>query len=138
MIAAQGLRANQAVTRVLDGNGDREAAEDELRTYLAMMLTGAPVLMDAPQTREFLETSQHLAAELARTLVVTRSGDHPDDVDQRLNDAADRVRATVEPLLQTLNLDQRSVVWGAARLPGDDARADGTPAPDPSAPDTPG
>jgi hypothetical protein len=41
MIAAQGLRTNQAVARALDGNGDREAAEDELRTYLTMMLNGA-------------------------------------------------------------------------------------------------
>jgi predicted Co/Zn/Cd cation transporter (cation efflux family) len=57
MIAAQALRATQAVTSALDGSGDREAAGDELRTFMTMMLTGAPVLMDALQTREFLETS---------------------------------------------------------------------------------
>jgi hypothetical protein len=135
MIAAQGLRANQAVTGVLDGNGngngDRDAAEDELRTYLTMMLTGAPVLMDAPATRTFLEASQHLAAELARALVVTRSGDPPDDVDERLSDAAGQVRVTVEPLLQTLNVDQQSAVWGAARLPSDDSLADRPSPPDP-------
>jgi hypothetical protein len=131
MIAAQGLRANQAVTGALDGNGDRETAEDELRTYLTMMLTGAPVLMDAPATRTFLETSQHLAAELARALVVTRSGDRPDDVDKRLSDAAGQVRVTVEPLLQTLNVDQQSAVFGAARLPSDDPLADGPSPPDP-------
>jgi hypothetical protein len=135
MIAAQGLRAKQAVTQVLDGDSDRDAAEDELRTYLTMMLTGAPALMDAPQTREFLETTQHLAAELARALVVTRSGDRPDDVDERLNGAADRVRTTVEPLLRMLNLDQQSAVWGAARLPTDGALADDAAAADPSAAD---
>jgi hypothetical protein len=137
MIGAQGLRANQAVTRVVHGNGDRDAAEDELRTYLTMMLTGAPVLMDAPATRAFLETSQHLAAELARALVVTRSGDPPDDVEERLTDAAGQVRVTVEPLLQTLNLDQQSAVWGAARLPSDDSLADGPSPPDPPPVDTP-
>jgi hypothetical protein len=137
MIAAQGLRANQAVRSVLDGNGDRDAAGDELRTYLTMMLTGAPVLMDAPQTREFLETSQHLAAELARALVVTRAGDHLDDVDQRLHDAAGQVRVTVEPLLQTLNLDQQAAVWAAARLPGDDPPAADPPSADAPAADAP-
>jgi len=66
MIAAQALRATQAVTSALDGSGDRDSAADELRTFMTMMLTAAPALMDAPQTREFLERSQHLAAELAR------------------------------------------------------------------------
>ena len=116
IIAAQALRTNQAMTSALDGSGDREAAGDELRTFMTMMLTGAPVLMDAPQTRDFLEASQHLAAELARALtVMTGSGDRPDDVDQRLNAAAAQVRATVAPLLQMLNLDQQSVLWGTAR-----------------------
>ena len=120
IIAAQALRATQTVTSALDGSGDRDAAEGELRTFMTMMLTGAPVLIDAPQTREFLETSQRLAAELARALTVTRSGDHPDDVDQRPNDAAGRVRTSVQPLLRTLNLDQQSVLWSAARVADDD------------------
>jgi hypothetical protein len=128
MIAAQALRSTRAVTSVLDGSGDRDAAGDELRTFMTMMLTSAPVLMDAPQTRTFLETSQRLAAELARALVVTRSGDHPDDVDQRLNDAAGEVRAAAQPLLQTLDFDQQSALWGAARPPGDDPPADDPPA----------
>ena len=130
MIAAQARRATQAVTSALDGSGDRDSAADELRTFMMMMLTAAPALMDAPQTREFLETSQHLAAELARALGVTRSGERPDDVDQRLNDAAGQVRATVQPLLQTLDVDQQSDLWGPARQPSDDAAADNPPAAD--------
>jgi hypothetical protein len=135
MIAAQGLRAHQTVSKILDGNGDRDAAENQLRTYMSMMLNGAPVLMDAPQTREFLETSQRLAAELARAMVVTRRGDDPAGVDQRLDDAASGVRASVEPLLQTLNIDQQSAVWGAARLPSDDAATDDPPPVDPPSAD---
>jgi hypothetical protein len=138
MIAAQGLRAHQAVTAALNGSADRDGASDELRTYMTMMLTGAPVLMDAPQTREFLESSQRLAAELARALVVTQSGDHPDDVDQRLSDAAGHVRVTVNPLLQTLNLDQQSAVWGAASLPSDSAASADPPGADPASGDPPG
>jgi hypothetical protein len=98
MIGVQALRATQAVTSVLDGSGDRNAARDELQTFTTMMLTGAPVLMDAPQTREFLEDSERLAAELARALALTRSGERPDDLDQRVNDAAGQVQATVAPL----------------------------------------
>ena len=130
MIAAQALRATQAVTSALDGSGDRDAAADELRTFMMMMLTGAPVLMDAPETRGFVETSQHLGAELARALGVTRSGERPEDIDQRLTDAAGRLRAAVEPLLQTLDLDQQSDLWAPARPPSDDAAAENRPAPD--------
>ena len=130
MIAAQALRATGAVTSALDGSGDRDAAADELRTFMMMMLTGAPVLMDAPDTREFLERSQHLAAEIARALGVTRSGDRPDDIDRRLNDAAGQVRTAVQPLLQTLDVDQQSDLWGPARQPSDDAAADNPPAAD--------
>jgi hypothetical protein len=132
MIAAQALRATQAVTSALDGSGDgeRDAAAGELRTFMTMMLTGAPVLMDAQLTRQFLETSQHLGAELARALGVTRSGDRPDDIDQRLNDAAARLRATVQPLLQTLDIDQQSDLWAPARPLSDDASAENPPAPD--------
>jgi hypothetical protein len=123
MIAAQASRATRAVTSALDGSGDRDAAADELRTFITMMLTGAPALMDAPDTRGFLETSQRLAAELARALGVTRTGGHPDDLEQRLNHAADEVRAAFQPLLEVLNLDQQSAVWGVSRAAVDDLGA---------------
>jgi hypothetical protein len=124
MIAAQALRATQAVTSALDSGSDRDAAANELRTFMMMMLTSAPVLVDAPDTRAFLETSQHLGGELARALGVTRSGDPPDDIDQRLSDAADQVRSAIQPLLQTLDLDQASDLWGPSRSHGDDAAPD--------------
>jgi hypothetical protein len=130
MIAAQASRAARAVTSALDGGGDRDVAADELRTFITMMLTGAPALMDAADTREFLETSQRLAAELARALGVTRSGEHPDDLGGRLNHAADEVRAALQPLLKTLNLDQQSAIWGLSRTAVDDVPADLQPAAD--------
>ena len=113
MVAAQALRANQALTQALAGDGERDAAGDELRTFMAMMLVAGPVLMDASQTRLFLERSQHLAAEMASALSLTRSGDRPAGLDERLRTAADGVREAVQPLLEMLNLDQRSAVWGA-------------------------
>jgi hypothetical protein len=136
MVAAQALRATQTMTAALNGTGDRDAAADELRTFMTMMLNGAPVLMDAMQTRAFLEASQRLAAELARALAVTRSGDHPDDLDARLTNAADQVRTTLQPLLTTLNIDQQSAVWGAFRASSDDAPADDPPDPPTTDPPT--
>jgi hypothetical protein len=131
MIAAQASRAGRAVTSALDGSGDRDTAADELRRFVTMMLTGAPVLMDAPDTREFLEASQRLAAELARALGVTRSGEHPDDLDQRLKHAIDEIQATFQPLLQTLNLDEQSAVWGVSRAAINDEATNPPPAADP-------
>ncbi len=128
MIAGQALRATRALTAALDGSGQRDAASDELQTYMTMMLISAPVLIEAPQTRTFLEECQHLAGEIARALTVTRAGDHPSDLDQRLNAAADRVRIAVQPLLTVLDLDQQSAVWGASSPPSDDPPAGDAPA----------
>ena len=114
MISAQARRATRMLTDALNGDGDRDAAADELRTLVTLLLTAAPVLMDAAETRHLLEESQRLAAELARALAVTRTGDRPAGLDQRLNEASDRVRTAVRPLLGVLNLDQRSAVDGLA------------------------
>jgi hypothetical protein len=125
IVAGQALRASKALKDALDGTGERDAAGDELRTFMELMLTAAPVLIDAPQTRQFLEESQHLGAEIARALAETRSGEHPAELDKRLSNAADRVRDAAMPLLAMLNLDQQSAIWGPMFDPGDDTPADG-------------
>jgi hypothetical protein len=112
MVAGQALRANRALQAALDGTGERDAAGDELRTFMTMMMNAAPTLMDGPQTRQFLEESQKLAGEMAHALTVTRNAERTDELDARLTAAADRVRTAVQPLLQTLDLDQQSAVWG--------------------------
>ena len=133
MVAGQALRATRTVTAALGGTAERDGAADELRTFMTMMLISAPVLMDAPQTRQFLEASQRLAGELARALTATRSGDHPKEVDRRLNDAADQVRTAVQPLLQTLNIDQQTAIWDASRVPSANAPAADGPVDAPAA-----
>jgi hypothetical protein len=119
MIAAQARRATRTLTEALDGGGERDAAADELRTFVTLLLTAAPVLMDAAPTRHLLEESQRLAAEIARALAVTRAGDRPAELERRLNDASDRVRAAVAPLLGVLDLDQQSAVDGLAGAAAD-------------------
>jgi hypothetical protein len=125
MIAAQARRATRALNEALDGAGERDAVADELRTFVTLLLTAAPVLTDAALTRHLLEESQRLAAEIARVLAVTRSGDRPAGLDQRLNDASDRVRAAAAPLLAMLHRDQQSAVDGLAGVAADAESAAG-------------
>lgn len=107
ILVAQATRTARAVSSALDGSGDRSAASDELRTYMIMLLVGAPVLIDARLPRSFLEQAQHLAAEMAR-LLSARAKDkgtsaRPRD---RLDEAVRRLRAASAPLLQQLSTDQ--------------------------------
>ena len=116
MVAGQALRATRTLNGALSGEGERDAAADELRTYMTLLLISAPVLMDAAVTRTFLTESQKHAGELARALSATASGDHPDDLEARLTAAGDRVRAAAQPLLTMLGDDQRVVAESVASI----------------------
>jgi hypothetical protein len=116
LVTSQAARTSTAVTAALDGNGDRDAAADENRTYMTMLLISAPVLIDARLTRTFLEEAQWLAAEFARALAMTEDHEPSDALKARLDDAVERLRAASRPLLQILNVEQ----WLA--LDNDDAK----------------
>jgi len=60
IMVAQAARSAKAISSLLDGSGDRDAASDGFRTYMMMLLICAPVLMDDPVARRFLEQSQYL------------------------------------------------------------------------------
>ena len=72
IIEAQAGRAAKAVSSVIDGSGDRGAASDTFRTYMVMLLIGAPVLIDDPVARNFLERAQYLGGVMTRTLAIMR------------------------------------------------------------------
>jgi 4-amino-4-deoxy-L-arabinose transferase-like glycosyltransferase len=113
IMVTQASRTVRAVTGALDGSGDRDAAADEVRTYLMMLLIGAPVLIDARTSRSFLEEAQHLGGEMARALV-TMSKDQKDQADssRRLDDAVKRLQTASAPLMQVLDPEARSAVTG--------------------------
>ncbi len=74
IVVTQARRTTQAVSQAInphDGQGDRDAAVDEFRTYMMMLLVAAPVLIDAKVSRDFLEQAQVLGAELAKALAAT-------------------------------------------------------------------
>ena len=76
IIMAQAVRASRSVTKgAAKGadEGDRDAAADELRTYMMMLMIGTPVLIDAKASRNFLEQAQSVAGLMALALGATAS-----------------------------------------------------------------
>jgi hypothetical protein len=118
IMVGQAARSARAVSAAADGSGDRSVASDEVRTYMIMLLVGAPVLIDARVSRNFLEEAQHLGGEMARTLaamsgVPGKPGaagppGSPAASSGRLDDAVQRLRAASTPLLQQLNPEERT------------------------------
>jgi hypothetical protein len=107
ILMGQAVRSYRALSAALDGSGDRSTASDEVRTYMIMLLMGAPVLIDARMSRDFLEDAQRLAAEMTRTL--TRMGKAPGSrtgASAGLGDAVARLRAASAPLLRILNPEE--------------------------------
>ncbi len=113
ILVNQAIRSAQAVSQALAGSGDRDAAGDEFRTYMMMLLVGAPVLIDAMRSRNFLEQAQALGGEMARALGSTARPSGPDGYPAaRLDDAVQRLRTASTPLLQVLDPETRAVVLG--------------------------
>ena len=66
IVLSQAVRATRAVSALGD-SGDRDAAADEVRTYMTMVLIAAPILIDVRTPRAFLEKSQHLGGSWRMT-----------------------------------------------------------------------
>jgi hypothetical protein len=116
IILSQAVRASQEVTKAVDqglGAGQRDAAADEFRTYMIMVLVGAPLLIDAKVSRYFLEQAQALGGELAFALGATARAPGPAAVsDARIKNAVERLRDASTPLLQALDPETRAAVRG--------------------------
>ena len=113
ILMTQAKRAYQAVSKALAGSGDRDAAGEEFRTYTMMLLSVAPVLIDAAMSRNFLEQAQHLDGEMARALsVLTRAPGQKDPPATRLDDAMQALKSASTPLLQDLDPQTRAAVRG--------------------------
>jgi hypothetical protein len=111
IMVTQAIRSSQAVSQALAGSGDRDTASDEFRTYMMMLLVGAPVLIEATVSRSFLEQAQSLGGEMARALAATaRTPGQTSYPAARLDDAVQRLRTASTPLLQVLDPETRLVV----------------------------
>jgi hypothetical protein len=106
ILLAQARRASTAVAAALDGTDDRNDASEEVRTYMMMVLVTAPVLIDAPLSRLFLEQAQRLGGEMARALsALARGGDPTSFSRVRLAQAAEQLEATSQPLLEVIDVE---------------------------------
>ena len=113
IVVTQAIRSSQAVSQALAGSGDRDAASDEFRTYMMMLLVGAPVLIDAKVSRNFLEQAQALGGEMARALAATaRTPGQASYPTARLDDAVQQLRTASTPLLQVLDPETLQVIRG--------------------------
>jgi hypothetical protein len=116
IIMTQAMRASRAVdqgTAKGADPGDRDTAADELRTYMMMLLVGAPVLIDERVSRAFLEQAQVVAAEMARALGVTARSPRPGTLaDKRLDNSVQQLRTASTPLLQVLDPETQAAVRG--------------------------
>lgn len=117
IIVAQAKRAAEAVARSSSTEDAREEAADELRTYTQMLLTSAPVLIDAAAPRTFLETAQRVAARLFRAFRDAGDGGL-EQTKTELDDAVEQVQAAAAPLLAALNREQRTAVSADQVDPG--------------------
>ena len=113
ILVTQTSRSSRAVSEALAGSGDRDAASDELRTYMMMLLVSAPVLIGAKAPRSFLEQAQSLGAEMARALVETKKPKSSGYPARRLDEAVHRLTTAATPLLQILDPETRRAIQGS-------------------------
>src|ERR1700683_399868 len=106
IMMAQASRSTKAISAAIGEAGDRNNDLDEVRTYLLMLLVGAPVLIDDKVARNFLEQAQNLGGELARALAVTAAG-KGGYKSSLLDEAFTRLQAASVPLLKPLSHDER-------------------------------
>jgi hypothetical protein len=111
ILGAQAARSAKAVSSVLGGSGDRSAASDAFRTYMMMLLTGAPVLIDDPVARHFLEQAQYLGGVMARALTAIEKSPHSAAVPSgELDDAVQQLQSAAAPLIQLLSPELRDSI----------------------------
>jgi hypothetical protein len=112
IVTGQAMRAAQAVAQMLAGSDNHEAASDEFRTYMMMLLVAAPVLIDARTSRAFLEQAQALGGEMVRALSSARPGSHGGYSASRLDDALQQLKHASAPLVQVLDPETLLAVRG--------------------------
>lgn len=110
IMLSQARRSVRATLSARDDPAQREAASDELRTYLLVLLVGAPVLIATPVARRFLEQAQALAGEMAGLLAPAGQDRLRRVSSGSVEDAVDRLRAAAAPLLAVLTPGERSAV----------------------------
>jgi hypothetical protein len=113
ILTTQANIASRAVSQVLAGSGDRDAAYEEFRTFTMMVLSVAPILIDARTSRNFLERAQDLDGAMAQALsVLAPVPGQEKSVAAQLDDTLQGLKCASTPLIQNLPGEMRSSVRG--------------------------
>ncbi len=113
IMMAQATRSAQVVSSLADGSGDHDAARDGLRASMMMLLISAPVLIDDPVARHFLEQAQYLGAVMARALAARgKSRGGAAVPGSRVDDTMQKLQGAAAPLLQLLGPAARDAIQG--------------------------
>ena len=118
ILVAEAARSADAVSSVINGSGDRAGASDGFRTYTMMLLIAAPVLIDDPVARHFLEQAQYVGGVMARALAIT--GGPPDGAaapDNVLDDAVRQLQSAAAPFLRLLSPGMRDSIQRIGQTP---------------------
>lgn len=119
IVMAQAAQSAQAVSSVIGGSGDRHAAAGGYRTYMVMLLISAPVFIDDPVARNFLEQAQNLGAVMTSALELAhRSADGAAVPGGQLDDAMKQLQNAAAPLLQLVNPKVRESIQRIGRTTG--------------------
>jgi hypothetical protein len=76
---------------------------------MLMLLTSAPVLIEAPRSRAFLEVAQGTAGELLQALRANTDDDSV-DIAARVDAALDQLREAAAPVVVKLDRAERAAV----------------------------
>jgi hypothetical protein len=116
IVAAQAAQSARAVSSMTGGSGDRHAASEDYRTYMLMLLISAPVFIDDPAARRFLEQAQNLGGVMTNTLELAhRSTDGAAVGGDALDDAVKQLQSAAAPLLQLLSPEVRDSIQRIGR-----------------------
>lgn len=113
ILLGEAHRATRAVVSGGDSD-DRGTSPDEVRTYMTMLMIAATRLIEAKDTRTFLEEAQALGGQLVETFSPFSKRYHetrPSSAD--LEEALRRLTILAEPLLGPLTPEER-IAAGAA------------------------
>jgi hypothetical protein len=116
IVSAQATQSAGAVSSVIDRSGSRDAASEAYRAYMVMLLISAPVFLEDPVARRFLEQAQDLGGEMTRILELTRSSTNAAaGLGDRLDDAVQQLQSAAAPLLQLLSPEVRDSIQRIGR-----------------------
>jgi hypothetical protein len=125
IMVAQATRSAKAVSSLTGGSGDRGAASDGFRTYMMMLLIGAPVLIEDPvaafpRAGSIPRRSNGCRARGDRQVNGRRCGAGQQDGRRRgagrqAGDAMQQLQDAAAPLLQLLHPAIRDSIQGIGR-----------------------